>query len=62
MIDLHKGVFSMLGQNKKVDSRFVESLIDFPVSSKNLFDSDISHSRFVENKISAIPVSSKIEM
>ena len=42
-----------------VDSRFVETLIDFPVSSKNLIHSFIHHFRFVENEKTTVIVSSK---
>ncbi len=43
-----------------VDSRFVESLIDFPVSSKNFLHCFSHHSRFVENEKTSVPVSSKM--
>ena len=46
---------------ERVDSRFVETLIDFPVSSKNLTHCFFHHSRFVENEKTTVPFRRKIK-
>ena len=46
-------------KNEMVDSRFVECLINFLVSSKNMTHFFFHHSHFIENEKTTVPVSSK---